>query len=331
MNDPLKPFHEIMRRCGARCSPQEFHSAVNVTFHRLESEHYDELHQDMWKSLPRQVILLAQDCLRAGAPERIRMLDIGCGTGLATDLLLRSELGPRIEEIDLLDTSAAMLARAELRRKQWGKPGETIEGVVESLAGRKSYNLILTCSVLHHVPDLESFLSGVSALLSGLPGQALFLHLQDPNADSAQDPQRRERAVQIERTKLPEWIARFSPRRVLGRVMREIRGEQGEDYLSRTNRELMKAGVVSSPLTTGEIFAITDVHVPGGGISLERMKAWLPDYDVAARRSYGFFGILGSDLPPGLQAVEEQLIGEGALSGAYLAAAWRRRDPAHPR
>jgi 2-polyprenyl-3-methyl-5-hydroxy-6-metoxy-1,4-benzoquinol methylase len=330
MNDPLKPFHEIMRRRGARCSPEEFHSAVNITFHRLESEHYDALHRDMWESLPRQVTLLAQDCLLAGAPERIRMLDIGCGTGLATDLLLRSELGPRIEEVDLLDTSTAMLARAELRRRQWGKPGEAMEGVVESLAGRKSYNLIITCSVLHHVPDLESFLSGVSALQSDLPGQALFLHLQDPNGDSLHDPQRQERAAQIERTKLPEWIARLSPRRVLGRVVREIRGEQGQDYVSRTNRELVKAGVVSAPLTTGEIFAITDVHVPGGGISLERMKAWLPEYDVVARRSYGFFGILQSSLSPGLQEVEEQLIQHGALNGAYLAAAWRRRNLAHP-
>jgi 2-polyprenyl-3-methyl-5-hydroxy-6-metoxy-1,4-benzoquinol methylase len=325
MNDPLAVFQEIMRRRGARCSPEEFHAAVNLTFHRFESEHYDEFHRDMWDSLPRQVALLAQDCLRAGAPERIRMLDIGCGTGLATDLVLRSELGPRIAEVDLLDTSTAMLARAESRRRQWGKPGEAVEGLVEHLAGRKPYHLVITCSVLHHVPDLASFLAAVSALQRGLSGQALFLHLQDPNGDFHHDPQRAERAAQIAGSRRPEWLARLAPRRVLARAMREIRGQQGQDYLSKTNRELVNAGIVTTPLTAGEIFAITDVHVPGGGISLERMKGWLPDYDLASRRSYGFFGVLESSLPRGLREAEDRLIGEGALNGAFLAAAWRRR------
>jgi SAM-dependent methyltransferase len=125
MSDPLAPLAEIMRRHGARCSPSEFHAAVNVAFHRYESELYDELHRDMWESLPLQIALLAGDCLRvAGAaePGPLRMLDIGCGTGLATDLLLRSPLGPFITEVDLLDTSTAMLARAQQRRQQWGKP-----------------------------------------------------------------------------------------------------------------------------------------------------------------------------------------------------------------
>src|SRR5689334_18584067 len=104
MSDPFAPVVEIMGRHGVRCTAEEFHSAVNITFHKLESEQYDELHHDMWESLPRQVSLLAEDCLRGGMPESIRMLDIGCGTGLATDSLLKSPLGGRIAEIDLLDT-----------------------------------------------------------------------------------------------------------------------------------------------------------------------------------------------------------------------------------
>jgi 2-polyprenyl-3-methyl-5-hydroxy-6-metoxy-1,4-benzoquinol methylase len=325
MSDPLAPVVEIMRRHGARCTVEEFHSAVNVTFHRFESERYDELHQDMWESLPQQIGLLADDCLRGEVPVSIRMLDIGCGTGLATDSLLRSALGPRVTEIDLLDTSTAMLSRAAERRKTWGKPGENIEGLVNSLVGRKQYDLIITSSVLHHVPDLAPFLAAVTDLQKGSPGSSLFLHLQDPNGDFAQDPKRRDRAARIP-ARLPEWLARLSPQRVVGRLMREIKGEQGQDYLSKTKQELVKSGVVATPLSTLEIFTITDIHVQdGNGISLEQMKSWLPAYDLVSRRSYGFFGPLWSSLPPNLRAEEEQLIREQAPEGEYVAAAWRLR------
>ena len=61
------------------------------------------------------------------------------------------------------------------------------------------------------------------------------------------------------------------------------------------------------------------------GISIERMKSWLPDYHLVSRRSYGFFGPLSSSLPPALRSEEEQLIRDGALEGEYVAAAWRLR------
>jgi ubiquinone/menaquinone biosynthesis C-methylase UbiE len=316
---------EICSRHGVQCSAVDFHAAVNVAFHRFESEHYDELHQDMWRSLPRQVHLLAEDCLGAGAPERIRMLDIGCGTGLATDSLLKTPLGASIENIDLLDTSAEMLSRAQARRQGWNKPGEAIEALVENLVGRKRYNLIITSSVLHHVPDLASFLNAVTALQQEEPS-ALFLHLQDPNRDSMDDPQLMQRmASSASARKAPEWFARLNPRRVVGRLLREIKGEQGQDYISKTNQELIRNGFLRSALTTAEIFAITDIHArEGEGISIHQMKALLPGYALLSTRSYGFFGALSSELTPAQQAEEERLIREKALNGFHVEAAWRR-------
>lgn len=312
-----------MRRHGVQSTPEQFHAAVNVAFHRFESEVYDEAHRDMWESLPQQVELLAASCLKDGAPERIRMLDIGCGTGLATDCLLRSSLGPRVEQIDLLDTSTAMLARAEKRRKLWNRPGAAIEGIVENLPAGKTYDLIITCSVLHHVPDLPSFLSAVAGLQKDLPG-ALFLHLQDPNGDFPGDPKRAERFAEYKRTHVPDTLARFKPGRILARLKRELTGEQGQDYISKTNHELIHKGVVSNPLTVDEIFSITDIHVRDGGISVERMRPWLPDYQLVTQRSYGFFGVLRSALPPDLQRREDQYIEAGENNGGHVAAAWRR-------
>jgi hypothetical protein len=184
--------------------------------------------------------------------------------------------------------------------------------------------LVITCSVLHHVPDLASFLKSVAGLQAGLPG-SLFLHLQDPNGDFVDDRQKVERAAEFVPIAIPDSVARFKPARILGRLMREIKGEQGQDYVSKTNRELIRTGVISKPLSVDEIFSITDIHVRDGGISIERMKTWLPEYELVKQRSYGFFGVLGSHLPPALRSREEQYIKNGELNGEHVGASWRRR------
>ncbi len=320
--DPLAPLGEIMRRRGATCTAEEFHAAVNVTFHNLEAEVYDEIHRDMWESLPQQFAFLAQDSLSVLRDKReLAMLDIGCGTGLASDSIVKSAVGPRIASIDLLDTSRIMLRRAAQRATAWHCPVESFEGTADVLEGRKQYDLIVICSVLHHLPDLPSFLQTVRRLQRD---GGVFLHLQDPNGDFLDDAELQKRTSEASRRVLPTWAARLAPRRVLGRLLRELTGQQTQDYLSRTNRELLKSGVVKAPLTVAEIFTITDIHVQDGtGVSIQRMKQWMPEYELISQRAYGFFGQLWSTLPSRLKTEEERLIAQRARNGAHIGATWK--------
>ncbi len=312
-----------MRRCGAVCSPEEFQAAVNVTFHGFESEVYDEIHQDMWRSLPPIFDLFAGDCLAsAQLPDALAMLDIGCGTGLASDSILKSRLGPRVRSIDLLDTSPKMLARATERSRKWGVPVRTYEGILDSIPDSNRYDLIVTCSVLHHVPDIPGFVNNVARLQ---PAGGIFLHLQDPNADAAADPEFRKRCAMVSKS-VPEWLARLAPRRIAGRIWRELTGHQGDDYISKTNRELLGRSVIARPLTAAELFSITDIHIHDQqGISVSRLKDLMPSYTLISQRTYGFFGILRSSLPASLQSQEDAWIVEGALNGGHVGAAWLRR------
>jgi 2-polyprenyl-3-methyl-5-hydroxy-6-metoxy-1,4-benzoquinol methylase len=313
---------EVMRRCSATSSPEEFHSAVNLTFHKYESQVYDELHQDMWQSLPRQFQLLVGDYLdRAAAlSDSLHVLDIGSGTGLASDCLLRTALAGRIRSIDLLDTSSSMLRRASDRAKSWNVPFRCLEGRIGNVDCRREYDIILACSVLHHIPDLSAFLQAIKALQR--KGD-VFLHLQDPNGDYLADPELNARMKQVEKS-LPD-PGRLHPRRILGRLYRELTGKQGNDYISKTNRELLDSRIINSPLTVSELFSITDIHVHDGhGLSISEIRGYLDDYTLMSQRSYGFMGQLAHSLPEPLKKVEESQIAARALNGFHLGAVWMK-------
>jgi 2-polyprenyl-3-methyl-5-hydroxy-6-metoxy-1,4-benzoquinol methylase len=315
----------IMERHGARCGMEEFHSFLNLTFHEFESESYDELHAHMWESLPPQFNLLIEDCLRSYAdmPGDLRVLDIGCGTGLASDSLFKTAIGSRIRAIDLLDISPEMLKRASQRASRWPAPATCHRGLIDSLPKGARYEVVVTCSVLHHIPDLPTFLQAIRKLQAD---GGVFLHLQDPNGDFLTDPELRQRRALLFQRALPEWVYRFAPRRIAGRIYRELTGKQGQDYISKTNRALLEKGLITTPLSVAEIFAITDIHAQEGqGISMCLMQSWMPEYECLSRRSYAFFGRLANQLPPKYRKIEEDLIRRRALNGQEVSAIWRLR------
>ena len=94
----------------------------------------------------------------------------------------------------------------------------------------------------------------------------------------------------------------------MSRIWRQFTGKQDDTYCGKTNRALLNAGFISTPLSVAEIYSITDIHVlDGTGISIQRMKHWMPDFELISMRSYTFFGTLWSNLPSKLKRKEEEL------------------------
>jgi SAM-dependent methyltransferase len=214
-----------------------------------------------------------------------------------------------------------MLSKAGARAQTWGVPFACHEGLLDALPGDRRYDFIVVCSVLHHVPDLPVFLGEVRAHQS--PG-GVFLHLQDPNGDFLQDPERLRRSRETGDGPLPGPLQRFTPRRILGRLYREVTGKQHQDAVSKTNRALLDSRLIATPLSVQELYAITDIHVHDGrGISIRRMTAWLPEYECLSARSYGYFGKLWSVLPPHLRKMEDQLIERKEPNGLHVGAIWK--------
>lgn len=323
--DPYSSLRPIMERCGTKLTAEEFHSAVNVIFHGFESEHYDEAHQNMWDSLPREFALLCDDLAAAGGglPAAARMLDIGCGTGLATDCFLRTGLGSQVAHVTLLDSSAAMLERAGKRARNWKTPVTAVEGLLDSVSTEPPFDVIITSSVLHHVPDLPAFFSQVAARQrSG----GIFLHIQDPNGGIEENPAYRQRQGEWQKLQTPAWAERLSPKRIAGRIWRELSGSPDDNYDAQAVRALVEKGVTPLPLTIPEMYRITDIHVNSGeGIRVGSLKALLPDYELIRSRTYGFFGVLPSELPPEMQSRERELSDAVSQEGFHVGAMWRRR------
>jgi SAM-dependent methyltransferase len=320
--DPWEPLMPVMAAHGVTLEPTEFFGAVSRAFHGCGAQSYDTLHRHMWQSLPEQFQHLVSDLLQQYPPPSHRMsaLDIGCGTGMSAELLLRTRMGAFVRQVDLVDPAQEMLQICSMRQSLLSIRHRLVCGRMETLPLRPQYDVIVAGCVLQHVGDLAEFLRQVS--MRQAPG-GIFFHLHDPNADSHDDPERHQRIEKFERSR----------RGLIKRLSRRIRqhGVAPAEHVEAINRELTDLKVLERPLSEAEIGLVVQLQARDGhGISLKRLKTLLPEYRLVSTRSWGFFGELASALPPEYRRRERALIAEKAPNGTQLGGVWMKVQPASP-
>ena len=313
-----------MERHGVTCAVEVLQQHVNEVFHDMESDVYDVIHQEMWHSLPVQFDLLAADVLaQVPLTGPLRLLDVGAGTGLSSELLLRSPMGKAIGAIDLLDTSPRMLDKALARSRSWNVPCQGRVGSLDDFTPQ-TFDLILICSVLHHIPHLPGFLAQVARVQKT---GGILLHLVDPNGDVLNDPELTARCEEFRRfqeeraPRPPSRLQRFHPKRILRRLF----SWREPSYVDRVNERLIALGIIHTPLSDEEMWTITDIHdFTGDGISLVRLREWLEHYELVSSRSFAFYGRMAYNLPTHLAERETQFSLQNLQNGKLLSAAWRK-------
>jgi 2-polyprenyl-3-methyl-5-hydroxy-6-metoxy-1,4-benzoquinol methylase len=314
----------LLKKSGSLLTVEEFQSRINIVFHDHEAFHYDRMHLDMWESLQEQINLLVSDYFEFKEPSsNLSLLDIGCGTGLSTQQLLHSKLGKNINEITLLDTSSNMLKQAEIKAKTWDKKYVVVNSEVSDLMGQ--YDVIIVCSVLHHIPELDSFLNKIETLLKS---GGIFIHLQDPNGDYLNDSNYLKRLAEYE-----HFVSKSSTKKLVDFIPKTwkhcINRNLGrKNYIDYINDQLVSEKVIRRRMTADEIWSVTDIHVENKfnsinkGISLLYLKKQLQNFQLINQRSYAFYNVLKSDLPKELKKNEDVFISKNELNGRNMSCIW---------
>jgi len=318
-----------MRYFGATGDQEAFYWAVNRALHAVEAEDYDTRHASMFQEERRVWRRLAS--YLPATPEKLNLLDVGCGTGLVGQFL--AEICPEcIGRITCLDPSPAMLERARERSADWPFQVAFRVGDVESLPEGSRFDGVTINSVLHHILYLEPFVRRVEALLR--PG-GVVLTAQDPRPaeELRQDAVFRSRRLrQPPRWYQPVGLLRHWVRhtscgwRTSRSVRRILNRELPQSTLAtRASETLLREGVIKRPMDQDSLYAVCDVHVPlhplkrAGGIDPALLDAWMTECRLVTRFSYCYRGAEYSSLSREQRTDEKCWFEEYDPHGATLA------------
>lgn len=102
-----------------------------------------------------------------GIPPGSLVLEIGCGSGYGTQLLLDRFAPARVDAVDL---DPAMLARARRRLARFGDRVHLAQGSATDLraaldAADDTYDVVVDFAIVHHIPDWRAALDEVARVL----------------------------------------------------------------------------------------------------------------------------------------------------------------------
>jgi ubiquinone/menaquinone biosynthesis C-methylase UbiE len=253
----LKNLHRLMRRCGVKISPEDFLSIVSNTYHSIEVKIYDVIHPEI-SDLGQPVFRDALDKVLLDLPSAFTVLDLGCGTGYASKQLLEICPRQRIKSILCQDLSSDMLHQAkENLYREYDFTADIMVGQIEDLLTQdRKFDLIMTNSVIHHIPNTEDVLCKIAHLVA--PG-GIYVMGHEPCNRFMKNVEclhayKRWQSLRALRYRM-RWVDPLFYQRLLG-------NQSSVDIPTLTSKELMRVGVINTRLTPQEIAALVDIHVP---------------------------------------------------------------------
>ena len=327
-SSPARTVEEIMLRCGVSLPPAEFIRAVSNLYHQFEAPLYEELHPEILQQVPPLVPDLV-----AAIPGPVSAVEIGCGTGVLSEVLVQT-LGARLEHYLCSDISSAMLERCRARLGGDSRVSFRLQDAQQLAAEGTTSSLVVTCSVLHHIADLPPFFRALGALLR--PG-GFYLMLHEPSSRYLRNPECaaawQAYSAQQQRRR---WRRYFDPRNYVRRFRWLLRGQWGS-IRARVARQLLASGIVRTPISPDEVARLVDIHDPimnAAGLGFGQLGFWpgelgdqyLPGFQLLRVSTYGFLGnVAEASAPERWRQVAAELRVRFPEDGANFCALWQRK------
>ena len=324
MHSDLYHLRTLMEKKSKIKDLKSFHHSVNVIFHDIEAKYYDQLHSEMCDSL--QPIYNSFNNILDTHQSNLKILDVGCGTGLSSEMLINTKFRKSIGKMILLDTSSIMLEMAKNRFKNHSIKFDFFNGDIYDLK-EKEFDFVIISSVLHHIPDLDFFFRALEDKMK--PGGILF-HIHDPNGDAIKGKIYLDRAQELREYNL------IHNKKISTRIYCKLKNfffkNIEPNYIFEVNENLLKNNIIHTHLSPQEIWSVTDIHVEGlpyssnNGISIRTLYTYLQNFKLLDIKSYCFYGVMPSNLPTKYLKHEKELFNSSDLFGRNISCIWKKLE-----
>jgi len=322
----IAPFHPQQ-------SLEDLIVEVNRLYHEFEAAGYDISHPEIRTQLtPMWQEMLGVATNRLGTQSQ-KVLDFGCGTGFATQQLLSAVSSESINRIICYDLSPTMIEYAQASLKTTHVPINFISDKTKLFCEPQEFNLLLTNSVLHHLPEKVQFLQQLESILSP---DAVWINGHEPSKrfyinpesavvyDSYLRYKRRQRLV-------PRIINRFRKKLGLEAMISDVHKRSAAYQTAVRSHEI---GLFAKQPSTNSIVRLVDVWVPhtpadatrGLGFDyIEMQKQLKGKWELVWVRTYSFMGSTYEEkLPPQWKKKAQMLAQKYPLDGGNFCAVWQR-------
>lgn len=284
---------------------------VNEIFHSFAARRYDREHPEIHRQLPP----IWAEMIDRLPPERAwSVLNMGCGTGFEADVLL-NRLGDRVARLTAYDPSLEMITLCRSRLRRFSQVS-FCSGIEETYR-HGPFNLLLTNSLLHHLPDIEDTMA---RLLPCLSGDAVWLAGHEPSARFYRNHECMRLFASYRRfRKYAKWL-------VAGNYTAKMRLLLRRSPLSATADVAFERGLFLKRPSPAVIDRIVDFHVPhsvddvahGRGLDVVTMQRWFQhEWSLHWSKTYSFLGPYPFVKVPGrwmkrAHALEQKFPSDGA-------------------